>query len=347
MPRPETELLAGAVLTELSELDSRTESDEGRRPFVIDLCSGTGAISLSVATESERVDVLGVEREPAALDWSLKNLEHSRLGESTVEFILGDASTITEARPELRERADIVVTNRPMSRFRGAADPRSPTTTPRPRLWWDSVWRYRLIIRSRAAARPADSSSWNTARNRRRSTELLAATASLRHAATFQDYTGRDRIRYAARRRRRGDDSVPRTLNHRDHSPNIRNGELVSRRFDVSQAEIRELVFDECASRRHRKPARHPHRHGLRIAADAFSASSRHCLRQGPRPGYAATGPRPRAETIFGLVDGVDETVLALTAKFWPGPLTIIANAQPSLDWDSATPRDRGRAHAR
>lgn len=42
----------------------------------------------------------------------------------------------------------------------------------------------------------------------------------------------------------------------------------------------------------------------------------------------------PRAETIFGLVDGVDETILALTARFWPGPLTIIANAQPSLDWD-------------
>ncbi|MDN6380425.1 MAG: L-threonylcarbamoyladenylate synthase, partial [Brevibacterium aurantiacum] len=42
----------------------------------------------------------------------------------------------------------------------------------------------------------------------------------------------------------------------------------------------------------------------------------------------------PRAETVFGLVDGVDEKLLALTARFWPGPLTIIANAQPSLDWD-------------
>src|SRR5699024_808984 len=42
----------------------------------------------------------------------------------------------------------------------------------------------------------------------------------------------------------------------------------------------------------------------------------------------------PRSETIFGLVDGVDETILALTSRFWPGPLTIIADAQPSLDWD-------------
>ncbi|KHS51863.1 protein-(glutamine-N5) methyltransferase, release factor-specific [Brevibacterium linens] len=204
VPRPETELLAGAVLTELSELDSRTESDEGRRPFVIDLCSGSGAISLSVATESERVDVLGVEREPAALDWSLKNLEHSRLGESTVEFILGDASTITEARPELRERADIVVTNPPY--VPDSAVPRDPEVAdhdPAAALYGgDSGLEIpgRIILEAEQLLRPGglflmEHSEEQGAGAR----ELLASTASLRHAATFQDYTGRDRYTVARR----------------------------------------------------------------------------------------------------------------------------------------------------
>ena len=204
VPRPETELLAGAVLTELSELDSRTESDEGRRPFVIDLCSGSGAISLSVATESERVDVLGVEREPAALDWSLKNLEHSRLGESTVEFILGDATTIAEARPDLCGYADIVVTNPPY--VPDSAVPRDPEVAdhdPAAALYGgDSGLEVPglIILEAEQLLRLGglflmEHSEEQGAGAR----ELLAATASLRHPATFQDYTGRDRYTVARR----------------------------------------------------------------------------------------------------------------------------------------------------
>lgn len=204
VPRPETELLAGAVLTELSELDSTTQADEGRRPFVIDLCSGSGAISLSVASEFDGVDVLGVEREPTALDWSLKNLEHSRLGESTVEFILGDASTITEARPELRERADIVVTNPPY--VPDSAVPRDPEVAdhdPAAALYGgDSGLEIpgRIILEAEQLLRPGglflmEHSEEQGAGAR----ELLASTASLRHAATFQDYTGRDRYTVARR----------------------------------------------------------------------------------------------------------------------------------------------------
>nr|WP_209044294.1 L-threonylcarbamoyladenylate synthase [Brevibacterium marinum] len=72
------------------------------------------------------------------------------------------------------------------------------------------------------------------------------------------------------------------------------------------------------------------------IAADAFSASAVSALLAAKGRGRDMPPPVlvPRAETVFGLVDGVDETILALTSRFWPGPLTIIANAQPSLDWD-------------
>ena len=111
----------------------------------------------------------------------------------------------------------------------------------------------------------------------------------------------------------------------------------MSRRFDVTQNDIRDLVLDECA----RVSAAGsllviPTDTVYGIAADAFSASAVAALLAAKGRGRSMPPPVlvPRAETVFGLVDGVDERILALTARFWPGPLTIIANAQPSLDWD-------------
>ncbi|WP_166971387.1 L-threonylcarbamoyladenylate synthase [Brevibacterium atlanticum] len=111
----------------------------------------------------------------------------------------------------------------------------------------------------------------------------------------------------------------------------------MSRRFDVSQADIRDLVFDECARVADTGSLLViPTDTVYGIAADAFSASAVAALLAAKGRGRDMPPPVlvPRAETIFGLVDGVGETLLALTAEFWPGPLTIIANAQPSLDWD-------------
>lgn len=111
----------------------------------------------------------------------------------------------------------------------------------------------------------------------------------------------------------------------------------MSRRFDVSQAEIRDLVLDECARVTETGNLLViPTDTVYGIAAEAFSASAVASLLAAKGRGRDMPPPVlvPRAETIFGLVDGVDERILALTARFWPGPLTIIANAQPSLDWD-------------
>ncbi|MGO2037947.1 MAG: L-threonylcarbamoyladenylate synthase [Brevibacterium sp.] len=111
----------------------------------------------------------------------------------------------------------------------------------------------------------------------------------------------------------------------------------MSRRFDVSQADIRELVLDECARVSEAGNLLViPTDTVYGVAADAFSASAVASLLAAKGRGRNMPPPVlvPRAETIFGLVDGVDDRVLALTSRFWPGPLTIIANAQPSLDWD-------------
>ncbi|WP_309131623.1 L-threonylcarbamoyladenylate synthase [Brevibacterium sp.] len=111
----------------------------------------------------------------------------------------------------------------------------------------------------------------------------------------------------------------------------------MSRRFDVTQAEIRDLVLDECARVTEAGNLLViPTDTVYGIAADAFNASAVAALLAAKGRGRDMPPPVlvPRADTVFGLVDGVDERMLALTARFWPGPLTIIANAQPSLDWD-------------
>ncbi len=42
----------------------------------------------------------------------------------------------------------------------------------------------------------------------------------------------------------------------------------------------------------------------------------------------------PSAGTVDGIARDVPDNVRALMDAFWPGPLTIIVNAQPSLSWD-------------
>jgi len=57
--RPETEVLAGLAIDEArSVVGSRGEAR------VVDLCTGSGAIALAVATEAARTEVWAVEKEP-------------------------------------------------------------------------------------------------------------------------------------------------------------------------------------------------------------------------------------------------------------------------------------------
>jgi L-threonylcarbamoyladenylate synthase len=72
------------------------------------------------------------------------------------------------------------------------------------------------------------------------------------------------------------------------------------------------------------------------IAADAFSASAVQRLldakgrtRQSPPPVLI-----PGVATLDALASEVPEPVRRLVDEFWPGGLTVILRAQPSLDWD-------------
>jgi release factor glutamine methyltransferase len=77
VPRPETELLVEWGLRQL----------RGVAPVVVDLCSGSGAIALSVAYEHPGSQVYAVELAPSALGWLRRNAD-----DSGVEVVAGDAT---------------------------------------------------------------------------------------------------------------------------------------------------------------------------------------------------------------------------------------------------------------
>lgn len=100
VPRPETELLAGWAVER-----SRAVAAEGRTPVVVDLCTGSGAIALSVATEVPGTVVHAVELGDAAHEWASRNLAGSGVG-----LRHGD---MAEAFHDLDGRIDVVVANPP------------------------------------------------------------------------------------------------------------------------------------------------------------------------------------------------------------------------------------------
>lgn len=72
------------------------------------------------------------------------------------------------------------------------------------------------------------------------------------------------------------------------------------------------------------------------IGADAFSPDAVHDLLAAKGRGSDMPPPVlvPEVRTIDGLATDVPAYARALVQEFWPGPLTVILRAQPSLMWD-------------
>ncbi|MEH3067124.1 MAG: peptide chain release factor N(5)-glutamine methyltransferase [Aeromicrobium erythreum] len=102
VPRPETELLAGWAVEQASAVLS---SGRAAPPVVVDLCTGSGAIALSVVHEVPRAQVHAVELDEQAFAWAERNL-----GDTGADLRLGDAF---EAFGDLDGTVDVVVCNPP------------------------------------------------------------------------------------------------------------------------------------------------------------------------------------------------------------------------------------------
>jgi release factor glutamine methyltransferase len=99
-PRPETELLAGWGVDR-----ARDVLTAGRTPVVVDLCTGSGAIALAVASEVPDAQVHAVELSEDALTWASRNLAGSG-----VDLRQGDMG---DAFADLDGTVDVVLCNPP------------------------------------------------------------------------------------------------------------------------------------------------------------------------------------------------------------------------------------------
>ncbi len=104
VPRPETEVMAGWVVER-----ARTLVADGGEPRVVDLCTGSGAIALSVATEVPQASVHAVELDEDALTWARRNVAAGSLADR-IDLRAGD---MAQAFPDLDGTVDVVVANPP------------------------------------------------------------------------------------------------------------------------------------------------------------------------------------------------------------------------------------------
>jgi tRNA threonylcarbamoyl adenosine modification protein (Sua5/YciO/YrdC/YwlC family) len=72
------------------------------------------------------------------------------------------------------------------------------------------------------------------------------------------------------------------------------------------------------------------------LAADAFNAAAVQALLDAKGRGRQSPPPVliPNVDSLYALAESVSDRALMLAEKFWPGPLTIVVRAQPSLQWD-------------
>lgn len=109
VPRPETELVAGAAIDEAARIVA-----SGRTPVVVDLGTGSGVIALSVADEIPTATVHAVEVDESALQWASRNCAGSRvvLHHADLADALGSDAE-RRGQPDLTGAVDVVVSNPP------------------------------------------------------------------------------------------------------------------------------------------------------------------------------------------------------------------------------------------
>lgn len=148
VPRPETELLAGWAIERAAVVPE---------PVVVDLCSGSGAIALSIANECPKASVYGVEREELALAWARRNAAaRVAAGDRPVTLLQGDA-TAPDVLADLDGAVDVVATNPPYVPDGSTVAPEVADHDPEAALWGGpdglDVVR-RLLVRAATLLRP-------------------------------------------------------------------------------------------------------------------------------------------------------------------------------------------------
>lgn len=116
IPRPETEIVAQTAIDELL-------ADASPEPLALDLCTGSGAIALSIVDEVPRVRVWAIEKDEHAHAWAGRNV--ARFGDERVTLLRGDVadlrhdgashtgSELPALAAQLRGQVSVIVANPP------------------------------------------------------------------------------------------------------------------------------------------------------------------------------------------------------------------------------------------
>lgn len=104
IPRPETEVVAGVALDELRRLEGTV---------AVDLGTGSGAIALSIATETKGVEIWATDASPDALAVARANLAGLGGGWKPPDVRIVEGSWFAALPDDLAGRIDLVVSNPP------------------------------------------------------------------------------------------------------------------------------------------------------------------------------------------------------------------------------------------
>jgi release factor glutamine methyltransferase len=193
VPRPETEVVAGWCVDALRE----RAATGAPAPLVVDLCTGSAAIALSIAHEVDGATVHAVESELAACEWARRNVAGSR--------VIVHHADATDALAELEGSVDLVVANPPYlpENQRDDLEPEVRDHDPDAALWGgpdglvgprmiEAAARRLLRVGGLVAVEHADHHGAMVA-------EIFRASGEWSQIAVRQDLSGRDRFVTAQR----------------------------------------------------------------------------------------------------------------------------------------------------
>ncbi len=331
VPRPETE---GVV-----ELAIRALSADSVERLAVDLCTGSGAIALAIATEVPDCVVHAVEIEEPAYAWAVRNVaaHADRLAAVGSRVVLHRADATTAHLDELAAltgRVDLVVSNPPY--IPDEAVPREPEVRDYdpPRALYgghDGLDVVRgIAVAAAALLRPGGvlvvehGDAQGESAGAAGVPQVLLDHGGFVDVVDHPDLAGRDRATVAVRARAGG-------------AADGGGSATVSLRFDTADPTERAAGIEAAASAARRGDlVVLPTDTVYGLGCDAFSPAG--VSRLLAAKGRGRDMPVPvlvgSPDTIEGLAYGLSPAARDLVEAFWPGAVTVVVRHQPSLAWD-------------